>query len=531
MNKIKLAIDTDKGVYINQSEGVTVQSTDEYDMTVFGNIAAESCNNDLDKIYHLFKQYKTNITEFLQGQYILCIYEKATKTLYAFHDRTTSPVTLYYTQNSSKFFLSTSLKSLLIESKIKRSLEQDVLEEFLLNGFIYGNKTLVRNVFKLPAFSALVIKNGMASEIPVEYAVIEMPRGEALEKWEPVLSNAVNKCFEGKKEINMPLSSGFDSNYIAYIASTQAVCPINAFSIGGKFGKNELPIVTENVSSYRDMKLYSALTDSNTLNHFADIVWRLEGAVYEVGLFLQYELASLVASSGKDNIICGECADQVMNLHYLEDDRIHPQMEADSAIYYEFSEYPFIFGSFLILKKNGILANSFGIKTEYPYLDDEFVSVAHSLRSINGKDKRVHTAVCREKLPKAVVANMSKIGGATEFHSLFNDKEAINSFFAKVESSSFYRQYEGIIKKVSYIEKEKQYGLTRLKTEVRNVLLNMMHLNVESRARDAYFIEEMKLKEYMNCMYVVLFEKLFVSGLYDDQFKKDGINIDLNIIV
>ncbi len=531
MNQISLVLDTRKGLIFNASEGVNCFSTDKYEMTSFGKIWIKDRTIESNEIDRLFTRYKTDITEHLSGQYILCIFDKETKALYAFHDRTTSPVTLYYTQNSDKVFVSTSLKWLLRESKIRRSLEEDVLEEFLLNGFIYGKKTLVKNVFKIPAFSALAILNGIISEIPVKYAIAEIPRGEALEKWEAVLSDAVTRCFEGKQEVNMPLSSGFDSNYIAHIASTKGSCPINAFSIGGKFGKNELPIVEENVSSYRNMKLYEAFTDANTLRNFPDIVWRLEGAVYEVGLFLQYELANLVAASGKKDLVCGECADQVMNIHYLDSDRIHPHNTTKDALYYEFSEYPYIFGSYLILKKNGILANSFGIKTEYPYLDDAFVSVAHSLRTINGKDKRIHTAICKEKLPVAVVANMSKIGGATEFHSLFNNQKAIKTFFEKVEESPFYSRYEETIKKVSYVEKEKQVGLPRIKTMIRNVLLNIMHLNVESRKKNAYFFEEMKLKEYMSCMYVILFEKLILSGSYDDQFDKDGVTIDLDAIV
>lgn len=531
MKYLFATFDLNNGDFLEQSQDIYKWNGVKYTILVFGKINVGDQGVDGDLLWSMYQKYGNCIVEYLQGQYILIIFDKKCKELHAYHDRTTSSVVLYYTTKSSRLFLSTSLKKLLIESNAVRVLEESVLEEFLLNGFIYGNKTLIKKVYKLEAFQALTVEKGKVESVSVRYPVDELSRGEALDQWEPILSKAIQSCFADKNEINMPLSSGFDSNYIAYIASTESNFPINAFSIGGKFGKNELPVVKENVSYYRGMQLYSSLTDSDTLSKFPDIVWRLEGAVYEVGVFLQYELASLVASSGKKNLICGECADQVMNLHYLEEERIHPKNNGKDALYYEFSEYPYIFGSYLILKKSGILANSFGIETEYPFLDDHFIPIAHALRNINGKDKRIHTAVCKECLSKSVVANMTKIGGATEFHSLFNDRSEINKFYSSVEQSDFYAKYEAIIKKVSYVEKEKQVGYTKLKTTVRNMLMDLMHLNESDRKKDAYFFEEIKLKEYMNCMYVILFEKLFISGQYDEEMHKEGITDRLNDMI
>lgn len=531
MKHLFVTFDLNNGDFFEQSQDIYKWDEAEYTVLVFGKINVNDYDVDGELLWIMHQKYKNCIVEHLHGQYILVVFDKKGKKMYVYHDRTTSPVTLYYTMKSSKMFLSTSLKRLLKESNIVRALEESVLEEFLVNGFIYGKKTLIKNVYKLEAFRALVVQNGKVESVSMMYTVTEMSKGEALDKWESVLSKAIQSCFADKKEINMPLSSGFDSNYIAHIASTESNLPINAFSIGGKFGKNELPVVKENVSYYRGMQLYSSLTDSNTLSKFPDIVWRLEGAVYEVGVFLQYELARLVAASGKKNMICGECADQVMNLYYLEEERIHPKGNGKDALYYEFSEYPYIFGSYLILKKSGILANSFGIETEYPFLDDNFISIAHTLRNISGKDKRVHTAFCRERLHKAVVTNMTKTGGATEFHSLFNDRNEINRFYSAVEQSEFYTKYETIIKKISYIEKEKQFGITKLKTTGRNLLMDIMHLNKSGRKKDAYFFEEIKLKEYMNCMYVILFEKLFISGQYDEEMYKAGITDRLDDMI
>ena len=69
-------------------------------------------------------------------------------------------------------------------------------------------------------------------------------------------------------------------------------------------------------------KTHTALTDKDTLSTLPDLVWRLEGAVYEVGNFLQYELNRTLAENGVKRIFCGECADQVLHEDYLQKDRI-----------------------------------------------------------------------------------------------------------------------------------------------------------------------------------------------------------------
>ncbi len=500
----------DKRAYADGSEGVYAFSDDACDLWIYGRcLTGENCN-DGAALSALFAQFGDGITQHLNGAYIAVFYRKADGALYVFHDRATSPVALYFAERNGAVYLSTSLKKLLAESKIDRKLNEDVIEEFLVNGFLYGGDTLLEGVHKIRGYHCLVIDGDGARQAPVSYPFTEIRKGEALEQFKPTLDDSVKRCLEGLEEACFPLSSGYDSNYIAYVSTELAEKPATAFSIGGRRGKNEVPIVEENAPYYRNLTLKTALTDEDSLRHFPDIVWRLEGNVYESGLFLQYELMKLVRESGNHTLLCGEVADQVMNLNYLREDRIHPSAGENGPLYYEFSEYPYIFSSYLILKKNGILADSFGVETRYPYLDEPLISVCHALRNISRKDKRVHVANCQECLPPQVTANMSKIGGSTEFHSLFHSKAEMTAFFDAVERSDFFRNHLPLIKKYSYEESQKQTGVTLLKTKLRNAALSLLHIR-----RDDYFNEEMKLKEYLCVAYLILFEKLFVEGTPD----------------
>ncbi len=501
----------------------------DYSISVCGTAIIDKEENNIATLAEGYSKYHNQITEHLSGLYIVVIYDKSNCSLAIYHDRTTSPITLYYTVKDSILYYSTSLKWLLLKSKIKRTLNENVVEEFILNGFIYSEQTLLKNIFKIKSFHCLNVDESGAAQSPVGYYYKNYNESEAHSSFKEVLDQAILNQSKGMKEINAPLSSGYDSSYIVDILSKKTDLPINAFSIGGKFGKNELPIVEKNVKEFPRTTLFSKLTDSATLQNYPDIVWRLEGNVYENGLFLQYELNKLVHENGKKDLICGECADQVMNLYYFNDERNKVPTKGEPAKYYEFSEYPYVFGSYLILKKNGILANSFDITTKYPYLDDEFVALNKPLAERNGKKKVVHVENCNACLPKEIIDNISKIGGATECHSLFNGEEEIKSFLQFVEKSKFYKSHKDLIKKHSYAEKIKPGMYVRMKTKVRNFAYDVLGKN-RDKSGD-YFNEEIKLREYLNYTYLILFDELFVSEKYDKDFSNTGINCVLRDLV
>lgn len=459
----------------------------------------------------LYRREVIHLTEHLNGSYVLLVHDAAKKSLVVFTDRMTSPVNVYYTIHEGVVHYATSLKVLLSSCDIKREMNEETIEEFLVNGYLYGEATLLRNVFKLKPGHALRIDTKGVEQIEVQYPEKQLGAGEALEHWADALNNAIKRRCGNLAEISLPISSGYDSNYILHVANKQGK-PIHAFSIGGEFGKNELPVVKENMKVYPNVQLHTALTTAETLQNFPDIVWRLEGAVYESGVFLQYELAKLVQQMGKSCLVCGECADQVMNLHFGELERCKKQA---SDTYYPFDEYPYIFGSQLILKKNGILFNSFGIETRYPFYDEGFIAIAKALALFDGKDKRCHVAHCRKVLPKEVIANISKIGGSTEFHSLFRSDAERKALLKWIESTSFYQRHQALIHKHSYLEAQRQHGLAHFKTAIRNVIMTVLHVGTESRRKNRYFMEEMELRDALCVLYLILFERLFVTEKCD----------------
>ncbi len=469
-----------------------------------------------------FRSFGDDVTGHLSGVYLLLVYDKKKTALHIFHGMSTYPQALYYTVDKDTLYYSTSLKFVLKLSGIQRDFDRNGLREFLLNGYVIGSKTLVENVSKIEPFRSLAAEAGAVRQIPARYSVPELSEEEAAGSWTPVLDRAIRQSFSGEPEINMSISSGYDSSYIMYVAS-QSGKPVNAFSLGGRAGYDELPLVEKNVSVYKNVSLFSKYTERDTLHSFPDIVWRLEGAAYERGIFLQYDLAKMMSNARKEYMVCGEGADQIMNLWYLEMDRagLH-----DTCKVLHHWEYPYLYLNLMVMKKSGILANSFGIDTRYPYHDDEFVSVAKALRRLNGTKKQFHIKKCGEVFAPEILANISKKGGATDCHSLFDSDKEIAQFKSVVKKSGFYGKYASLLRGCSEASYGKDFVVKLLYAVSKTVGVDFAHIS-----DIAYYRNEVALREYVGYAYLILFEILFLSGKYDSLFGQDGIDLDLTAVL
>ncbi len=438
-----------------------------------------------------------------QTLHLKLVYDKGKRTLDISQGSATYPLPLYYTVKGDCLYYSTSLKILLLHSGIPRAFDNAGLDQFLTYGHITGSGTLVRNVNKIEPFKILTAKMERVEQLPARYSVPAVGEAEAREDWNKVLRDAVRHCFTGEKEINLALSSGYDSNYILYVASGNDALPVNAFSVGAGSGDDELPMVKANIAEYDNVRLHTARTDRETLSCLPDIVWRLEGAVYERGVFLQYELARLAAREGKSYLICGECADQVMNQRYWDEDFLADPETGETL---SSRAFPYLFGTNMVLKKSGIMANTFGIDSRYPYLDDGFIPLARTLCRLNGSDKQFHKANCTGTLPPAIVRNISKKGGATDVRALFGSEEEIKCFQSVIRRTGFYKAHH---------------------TETAASLRQLVHNVFRSTPDEVRKRKETVLRRHVGYAYLILFRELLLSGRYDYLSATDGIDMRL----
>jgi len=518
MNHISGSFSLNTGKLDDFSHGALSWEDDHHIIKILGHLDGASDPSGAGSIIsEVFLAYHDDLTLHLSGVYLVMVYEKRKPALHFYQGLSSFPLALYYTTNNGVLCYSTSLKVILKYSGIQREFDEEGLREFLFNGHILGGNTLVKNVYKLEPLKSLSVSTTSVTQVPVKYSIPDMSEDKAVEKWNPVLERAICQSFDNESEINIAISSGYDSNYIMYVAAKSGL-PVNAFSVGGGSGFDELPIVRKNVAEYGNVSLFTTRTDSVSLSSLPDIVWRLEGTVFERGIFLQYELARLAGESGKSYMICGEGADQVMNVNYLDQNGI----QIDGRVVRVTSrDYPYHFASNMVLKKNGIITNSFGIDCRYPYLDSEFVSVAKALRHLNGVNKRFHVSNCERILSPGISERILKIGGATDCHSLFDSAADISRFKSIVNKSDFYNYFSSLSGEKERLPFKKAY------IPLLSFIYNALGVPAESTPRNVYRRNETILRDYVCYVYLFLFKELLLSGKYDHMLDYQGIDIHL----
>lgn len=377
---------------------------------------------------------------------------------------------LFLTKDIEKICISDSLRELKNISGRTYKLNEGMLPHFLYNGFVAGSHTLVEGVYKLPAVSEAVIdKNGIT--IGKSEAFLNLQRISLLKavdgpdeyiqnRYFESLEQSVNDAVsvietdnhgETTSEIALALSAGYDSNCILYnINKLKPDAHINAFSVGGISGVDETYTAGKIAEYYSNVKFNTSYVSPETLTHFDEIVEILEGSVYERGIFLQYELAKLLKLKKVKYMICGECADQVFHEKTYED-------ISDDTFLFGYQDTPYQMAEYVVLRKNRMMLEHFGIIPRYPFLTKEMIEVGAITRKINGTTKEFHKAMCRKSIPDNITDLIGKQGGSADLGALFEDgfdceKELINC--------KFYSPNFRITGKYSYDEAVRDYYLT-----------------------------------------------------------------------
>ena len=487
-----------------------------------------TCEDDVDIVEKLYSLKNTEFVKELEGIFSVVIFDSKIGRGYIFQDRRGYNLPFYYSNNKNHFIFSTSLKMLLKNSSFKREFNIDAAKAFVYNKKTIPDKeTLLKDVYKLLPRELLTFDLNSCS---VETTRIERASGSVLPaqaegKQIDSVRNSVRGIFSKliKKDVATTLSSGFDTNLILHILKEQTDAKVKAFTLGGR-KINEVPAAQEIVNTgYSGVKHVVKIIDENALDSLPDIIWRLEGYVYERGLTLQYELAKLLSSEGYTSVFLGECANQIVACSTGQENKLKKfiKMSFIGDFYYTFikkKEPPMtsVENRFLsslynrnlkpgyynteidyILKKSGIMLNSFGIEGLYPFLGEHVCILFKTLKAINAKRNLFsardpygdYTSIVKEEVGPVIAAHLEKIGGSTDIGYAFDTKF---NLIKKIFDSSLIKE-----------------------------ILNSKQIKKISRHPERYRLVILHL------LYLFLFNELFISSKFDSFFDSPGISLQL----
>lgn len=354
------------------------------------------------------------------GPFQLILYEKKSEELLISQHLFGNGKNLYYSIHEDILYFASSLHEVKHVVKQPFRLNTPMLPHFFYNGFLGSSHTLIAGVYKLEAATCYIVnETGIHKKrLELKQAQTEEEAGIPGGALEAKYQDALNDCMQAlgaltDRPVGIALSGGFDSNCLLYDYKRKfPQKTVHAFSVGGSRGIDETKAASAIAAQYQNVVFHTSLVTPETLEHLDEIVAVLEGAVYERGIFLQYELARLVQKHHTQYLICGECADQVFHSN------TYKKIPEDTFLY-GYTETPLQMAAYAVLKKSRMMMDAFGIKAVYPFLSPGMVRVGFLSRTINGTTKEFHKRQCRNMLPETVMAYVEKKGGSTDLSALF----------------------------------------------------------------------------------------------------------------
>lgn len=441
------------GIFTVENDSLNLNENSLYVYSYIGRLASTDPTA-------MIEQFATDITVDFSihfvGPYILLVFDKLKKTLTVTQHMFGGPCNLYFCQKDEIIYFGTTLSVMKHLSKIPFRLNASMLPHFLYNGFLPKSHTLIQAVYKLSAgFRLQMNQQGIQlHKMSFDDIYANETISDHITDYHQILKGAVRQSMQGTGDADssytLALSSGYDSNFILYqIQKIDPNANFRIYSVGGVKGIDETQTATKIADLYQNTVFNKSLVSPKTFDQLDDIVKRLEGSVYERGIFLQYELAKKLSEHNINHLICGECADQVFHVNTYAD--------TSDTFLFDYANTPYEMATNVVFKKSTIMLNSFGIKGLYPYLDTNVVRLGYHIRHLNGVSKEFHKSQCEQLFPKQLMGFISKKGGTTDLESLFEER---HDTLLSAKKCKFYKDDFIISKKFVREEAIRDYYVT-----------------------------------------------------------------------
>jgi len=180
----------------------------------------------------------------LNGMFAFALFDKKNETLNLCRDRF-GEKPLYYGFLGGEFVFGSSLKIFSKHPKFKSAIDSDSVFNFLQMSYVPENKSIFKNIYKLPPGSWLALKQSSNQfkiekyfsatnifESPSAIDFDQFSESEIIEKIDSILSDSVRLRMMSDVPIGAFLSGGYDSTAICLKLTEQTSTKIKTFSLG-----------------------------------------------------------------------------------------------------------------------------------------------------------------------------------------------------------------------------------------------------------------------------------------------------------
>ncbi len=275
---------------------------------------------DIEVALHLYRKNGTEFLENLNGMYAGAIFDPVRKKILLFRDRF-GIKPLYYSMTEEGFFFSSEIKPLLDGSMMRSELDSESLPVYFSYRYVPGERTMFRNIRRLPPGSYLDYSLESGS-FQIKRYWEYLPGGddttssgkEAEDQFIELLRDAVKIRMRSDVEVASLLSGGIDSSSVASLAAVRQP-DIKLFTVSfNDPAYNELDDVRELMSAgqsvFADADLIHRSCDPDSLENYPDLIRSVEDCI-SLGTILPTDQVCSLASQHVKVVLTGEGADEV----------------------------------------------------------------------------------------------------------------------------------------------------------------------------------------------------------------------------
>ena len=397
---------------------------------------------DVELISRLYAEKGEDFLFELDGTFRIVLYDRAKQRVLILADSFGFVLPFYVCRQGNTFILSTSLKRLLSYARLAPGLNRSALYDFLFaKKCIPSGHTLIRQVQKIPDGYCLDIdlSKWSAAALRIPWKTRTISQEEAKRDLLSRIRHNVNCLLPVTgREVACTVTSGYDTNIILHYLCEIRSRQVYTYTIGGK-DKDETSQVLKNVVNYPGITPRIAHVPEKKLDQLPDLVWKLEGYLFEGGIYLTDHLGSLLASQGERFVFTGEGGDGLFSSYqhaFIMNGRLDLVSSFPGYIYYRFIRPLFHLGSAeeqllkkfrlrsytaqfdkvrdMNLKKMGIILNEYGVMGLHPFLSFDYRSYCQALGRRLSRKKIYYKQEIRKTVHPQIAETLVKIGGSTD---------------------------------------------------------------------------------------------------------------------
>jgi asparagine synthase (glutamine-hydrolysing) len=238
--------------------------------------------NDTSFLVDLYKKKGEDFVKYLNGLFVLAIYDKEADRLLIANDRY-GFYPLFYSQTEGIFGFASEAKAVTRASGSPAILNKAAVGEFFTFSFLLGDKTFFKDVKKMPPASILIYDRRTDSTSMRQYWEFNTKQkkieasNDCLTEFCRIMRRAVARQVQDRKQVGVFLSSGLDSRFVAAFAQETGV-PIITYTFGSKNCLAQ-KIAAEVAERLGVENVFFEIPSDFIARYAADIVYRGDGII------------------------------------------------------------------------------------------------------------------------------------------------------------------------------------------------------------------------------------------------------------